>query len=80
MRNYRFVLLLSLFPVAPAFAQGTSGMYKCIVAGKIIYSDHVCGKPGSVTEVKIYHAKGAVSPDRQTVADACAHSGLNVGE
>ena len=64
--------LLSVLCVAPALAQEASGIFKCVVAGKTIYSDKVCGKPGSIAEVEIHHAKGVISPDRQTVADTRA--------
>ena len=72
MRTCQFLIILSLCPVASAFAQEASGIYKCIIAKKTIYSDHVCGKPGSVTEVELHHAKGIVSPGRETVADTRA--------
>lgn len=74
MKIRQCLLLLSLLSAAPALvlAQEASGIFKCIVAGKTIYSDKVCGKPGSITEVEIYHAKGVVGPDRQTIADTLA--------
>ena len=72
MKIHRFLFLLSIFTVGPVLAQEASGIYKCVIAGKTIYSGTVCGKPGTVAEVKIRHAKGVVSPDRQTIADTRA--------
>jgi hypothetical protein len=67
-----FLLLLSTLAVLQTVAANASDIYKCVAAGKTTYSDKVCGKPGAVTEVEIQHAKGIVSPDRQTVADTRA--------
>ena len=72
MKIHQTLLLLCVLSAASASAQEGSGIYKCVVAGKTIYSDSVCGKPGSVAEVEIHHAKGVVSPDRQTIADTRA--------
>ena len=72
MKIYRRFLLISALLAGPTFAQEPSGIYKCVVAGKTTYSDKLCGKHGSVAEIEIHHAKGVVSPDRQTVADTRA--------
>lgn len=58
--------------VASASAQESSGIFKCVIAGKTTYSDKACGKPGSAVEIEVHHAKGVVGPDRQTVADTRA--------
>ena len=71
MKIYCF-LLITIFTRTPAFAQERSSIYKCIIAGKTTYSDNVCGKPGSNAALEIHHARGIVSPDRQTVADTRA--------
>lgn len=44
-----------------------SGIYKCILAGKITYSEAKCPKQAKSTAVKIEDSEGILSPDRETV-------------
>ena len=72
MKIHRSLLLWYVLSATSVSAQEGSGIYKCVVAGKTIYSDTVCDKAGAVAEVKIHHAKGIVSPNRQTIDDTRA--------
>ena len=54
--------------VAPETDEASqSGIYKCILAGKITYSEAQCPKGAKSTAVKIKDSEGIVSPDRETV-------------
>lgn len=72
MHNILFSLcLLALLPLlaaAPAL-HAQPVINKCIVNGKTIYSDQKCPKDATKEQVKINHATGIVSADRETVTD-----------
>jgi hypothetical protein len=61
-----FVFGLLAFPQSWVHGQNIN---KCLVNGKTIYSDRACPSNAIRHSVEMHHAKGIVSPDRDTVTD-----------